>query len=81
MSSRASVSAIQHLMSFVSSSREKIEAAEAAWREGDRRQGPFDHPPDDREELIPLPEGARPRDSRGCRDYDRPFLLKPRESA
>jgi redox-sensitive bicupin YhaK (pirin superfamily) len=42
---------------FVSSSREKIEAAKAAWRKGDWGKGPFDLPPDDREEFIPLPEG------------------------
>ena len=45
---------------FVSSSREKIEAAKEAWRRGTLGQGRwgeglFDLPPDDRGEFIPLP--------------------------
>jgi redox-sensitive bicupin YhaK (pirin superfamily) len=41
---------------FVASSREKIEAAKEAWRQGDWTQGRFHLPPDDAAEFIPLPE-------------------------
>ncbi|MEM8773664.1 MAG: pirin family protein [Pseudomonadota bacterium] len=41
---------------FVSSSEEKIEAAKAAWREGDWTSGPFHLPPGDTDEFIPFPE-------------------------
>lgn len=41
---------------FVASSREKIEAAKQAWREGDWAHGRFQLPPGDRDEVIPLPE-------------------------
>jgi len=41
---------------FVASSRERIEAAKAAWREGDWTQGRFRLPPGDDAEFIPLPE-------------------------
>ena len=41
---------------FVSSSREKIEAAKQEWREEKWGQGLFDLPIDDRTEHIPLPE-------------------------
>ncbi len=40
---------------FVSSSREKIEAAKEEWRRGAWGVGRFDLPPDDRAEFIPLP--------------------------
>lgn len=40
---------------FVSSSREKIEAAKEEWRRGAWGEGRFDLPPDDRAEFIPLP--------------------------
>lgn len=40
---------------FVSSSREKIEAAKDDWRRGAWGEGLFDLPPDDRDEHIPLP--------------------------
>ncbi len=40
---------------FVSSSREKIDAAKEQWRKGDWGRGRFDLPPDDRDEFIPLP--------------------------
>jgi redox-sensitive bicupin YhaK (pirin superfamily) len=40
---------------FVSSSREKIEAAKEEWRRGAWGKGQFDLPPDDRAEFIPLP--------------------------
>jgi redox-sensitive bicupin YhaK (pirin superfamily) len=40
---------------FVSSSREKIEAAKEDYRRGLWGEGLFDLPPDDREEYIPLP--------------------------
>ncbi len=40
---------------FVSSSREKIEAAKEAWRKADWGRGQFDLPPGDRNEFIPLP--------------------------
>jgi redox-sensitive bicupin YhaK (pirin superfamily) len=43
---------------FVSSSREKIEAAKEQWRKGDWGRGMFDLPPDDRDEFIPLPADA-----------------------
>ncbi len=41
---------------FVASSRERIEAAKEAWREGDRAHGRFRLPPTDDAEFIPLPE-------------------------
>ena len=41
---------------FVASSKEKIEAAKEAWREGDWEQGRFQLPPDDKDEFIPLPD-------------------------
>ncbi|MBB3973262.1 pirin family protein [Hansschlegelia beijingensis] len=40
---------------FVSSSRERIEAAKEDWRRGAWGNGLFDLPPDDRGEFIPLP--------------------------
>ena len=40
---------------FVSSSREKIQAAKEDWRRGAWGEGLFDLPPDDRAEFIPLP--------------------------
>ncbi|TDR90474.1 pirin family protein [Enterovirga rhinocerotis] len=40
---------------FVSSSREKIEAAKEEWRAARWGRGQFDLPPDDRAEFIPLP--------------------------
>ncbi|MEO1306510.1 MAG: pirin family protein [Pseudomonadota bacterium] len=41
---------------FVASSKEKIEAAKEAWRQGDWAHGRFQLPPDDRDEFIPLPD-------------------------
>lgn len=41
---------------FVSSSREKIEAAKEAWRQGDWEHGRFHLPPGDDQEFIPLPD-------------------------
>ena len=41
---------------FVSSSRDKIEAAKEEWRRGAWGKGQFDLPPDDRGEFIPLLE-------------------------
>jgi len=41
---------------FVASSKEKIEAAKEAWREGDWQNGRFHLPPDDDQEFIPAPE-------------------------
>lgn len=41
---------------FVASSRERIEAAKEAWREGDWAHGRFRLPPGDDAEFIPLPE-------------------------
>lgn len=41
---------------FVSSSRERIEAAKEEWRKGEWGRGQFDLPPDDRDEFIPLPD-------------------------
>ncbi|MEM6743184.1 MAG: pirin family protein [Pseudomonadota bacterium] len=41
---------------FVASSKERIEAAKQAWREGDWQNGRFHLPPDDRSEHIPLPD-------------------------
>ncbi|MEM8740691.1 MAG: pirin family protein [Pseudomonadota bacterium] len=41
---------------FVASSKERIEAAKEAWREGDWEHGRFQLPPDDKAEFIPLPE-------------------------
>ena len=40
---------------FVASSKEKIEAAKQAWKEGDWEHGRFQLPPDDNAEFIPLP--------------------------
>ncbi len=40
---------------FVASSRERIEAAKAAWREGDWEHGRFKLPPGDDAEFIPAP--------------------------
>ena len=40
---------------FVSSRREKIEAAKEEWRKGEWGRGQFDLPADDRDEFIPLP--------------------------
>jgi redox-sensitive bicupin YhaK (pirin superfamily) len=40
---------------FVASSRERIEAAKEAWREGDWQHGRFRLPPEDGMEFIPLP--------------------------
>ncbi|MBB95290.1 MAG: hypothetical protein CML68_11940 [Rhodobacteraceae bacterium] len=40
---------------FVASSKEKIEAAKEAWREGDWEHGRFQLPPTDKDEFIPLP--------------------------
>lgn len=40
---------------FVASSQERIDAAKAAWAEGDWENGRFTLPPDDRDEFIPLP--------------------------
>jgi len=44
---------------FVASSREKIEAAKEAWRQGDFEHGRFRLPPGDDAEFIPLPEQLR----------------------
>ncbi|GGL65870.1 pirin family protein [Wenxinia marina] len=41
---------------FVASSKERIEAAKEAWREGDWEHGRFQLPPGDASEFIPLPE-------------------------
>ncbi|MCL5776785.1 pirin family protein [Limibaculum sp. FT325] len=41
---------------FVASSRERIEAAKQAWREGDWQHGRFRLPPGDDAEFVPLPE-------------------------
>ncbi len=41
---------------FVASSKERIEAAKDAWREGDWEHGRFQLPPTDNSEFIPLPE-------------------------
>ena len=41
---------------FVASSREKIDAAKEAWREGDWEHGRFHLPPGDDQEHIPLPQ-------------------------
>ena len=41
---------------FVSSSKEKLEAAKQAWRQGDWANGRFQLPPGDTEEFIPLPD-------------------------
>lgn len=43
---------------FVASSKEKIEAAKEAWREGDWQDGRFQLPIDDTGEFIPLPDNA-----------------------
>ena len=40
---------------FVASSKERIEAAKEAWREGDWEHGRFQLPPTDNREFIPLP--------------------------
>lgn len=41
---------------FVASSKERIEAAKEAWREGDWADGRFHLPPGDDQEFIPLPD-------------------------
>ncbi|MEL6374915.1 MAG: pirin family protein [Pseudomonadota bacterium] len=41
---------------FVASSKEKLEAAKEAWREGDWQNGRFHLPPGDDAEFIPLPD-------------------------
>ncbi len=41
---------------FVASSRERIEAAKEAWRQGDWQNGRFHLPPGDEGEFIPLPD-------------------------
>ena len=41
---------------FVASSKEKIEAAKQAWKDGDWEDGRFKLPPGDDDEYIPLPE-------------------------
>ena len=41
---------------FVASSKERIEAAKEAWREGDWQHGRFQLPPTDDAEFIPLPD-------------------------
>jgi len=40
---------------FVASSKERIEAAKEAWREGDWQHGRFQLPPTDDAEFVPLP--------------------------
>ncbi|MCA0920978.1 pirin family protein [Pseudooceanicola nanhaiensis] len=45
---------------FVSSSKEKIEAAKEAWRAGDWTHGRFRLPPGDDAEFVPLPGPKRP---------------------
>ncbi|MTH64234.1 pirin family protein [Paracoccus shanxieyensis] len=44
---------------FVASSRERIEAAKEAWRQGDWAHGRFQLPPGDDAEFIPWPENLR----------------------
>ena len=44
---------------FVASSREKIEAAQQAWAQGDWDHGRFRLPPGDSAEFIPLPEALQ----------------------
>jgi len=39
---------------FVASSKDKLEAAKAAWKEADFENGPFKLPPDDNQEFIEL---------------------------
>jgi redox-sensitive bicupin YhaK (pirin superfamily) len=41
---------------FVASSRDKIEAAKAAWAAGDWEHGRFSLPTGDTQEFIPLPD-------------------------
>ncbi|MAJ64688.1 MAG: hypothetical protein CBB62_10700 [Micavibrio sp. TMED2] len=41
---------------FVASSKDRIEAAKQAWKEGDWTHGRFSLPPDDNQEFIPLPD-------------------------
>lgn len=41
---------------FVASSKERIETAKQAWREGEWENGRFQLPPDDNVEFIPLPQ-------------------------
>lgn len=45
---------------FVASSRERIDAAKAAWIEGDWAHGRFRLPPGDEEEFTPAPADRRP---------------------
>jgi hypothetical protein len=40
---------------FVSSSKDRIDAARDAWRRGDWHNGPFRLPPGDEADHIPLP--------------------------
>ncbi len=50
---------------FVSSSRERLEEAKAAWKAADWQNGPFRLPPGDEAEFIPFPaelDRARPRE-------------------
>ncbi len=56
---------------FVASSKERIEAAKAAWRAGDWQHGRFRLPPGDDAEFIPLPGG------RGARFFPRGRLTPP----
>lgn len=42
---------------FVASSKERIEAAKEAWREGDWEHGRFSLPPGDNDDYIPAPDG------------------------
>ena len=44
---------------FVSSSREKLQAAKQAWKEADWAHGPFRLPPGDDQEYVPLPAPIR----------------------
>ena len=41
---------------FVATSKDKIEAARQAWRDGDWEHGRFQLPPDDNDEFIPAPD-------------------------
>jgi len=41
---------------FVASSKERIEEAKEAWRQGDWQNGRFHLPPEDNQEFIPLPD-------------------------
>ena len=50
---------------FVASSEERIEQAKADWRAGKWEDGRFALPPDDKDEFIPLPDGAEKQRPRG----------------